>query len=700
MKKRNRWMCLLLTLLIIITCPGAVYGEENGEEADDKTLSPYFVVEGGDKDTQADRFPLKETKVTTSINGVIAETYVSQAYANEGNDPINASYVFPASTRVAVHGMKMEIGDKVITAKIKEKEEAKEVFEEAKSEGKSASLLEQQRPNVFHINVANIMPGDTVRIELHYTELISPTDGVYQFVFPTVVGPRYASPSAEQNEDTDQWVASPYLKDGATPPGTYDINVNLSTGVPITGLTCKSHDIDVAWDGDSAAQVTLANKEDFAGNRDFILDYKLTGPEVSCGLMLNMADEAKEHADGAVDAAGTVDGATAGNENFFMLMVQPPERYETEDIPAREYIFVLDVSGSMDGYPLDTAKELITDLVANLRDTDRFNLILFSDTSVRMSPESVSATEDNVKRATYLIDRQMGGGGTELAPALESAVTLPMEKDMSRSIVVITDGYMSDEDSIFDIIDKNLGNTSFFSFGIGTSVNRYLIDGMAKLGSGEAFVVTDPSESADTADRFRTYIESPILTDIQVTYEGFETYDIEPPAQSTLFAQRPIVLFGKFKGQPGGTIRITGKTGSKDYVQEIPVDQVKRSEANQAIPYLWARTRVERLTDYNTDTENQDEVKKEVTEIGLNYSMMTPYTSFVAVMDTVRNEDGQSTDVDQPLPLPANVSNLAVGGYTIGSEPEDILLLAMALSILSAGLLLRRRKSRSDRSEV
>ena len=265
-----------------------------------------------------------------------------------------------------------------------------------------------------------------------------------------------------------------------------------------------------------------------------------------------------------------------------------------------------------------------------------------------MSPESVPATVENVQKAFALIDNEEGGGGTELAPALETALAIPASPGAARSVIAITDGYISGEREIFDIIGRNIGTTNFFSFGIGSSVNRYLIDGIAKTGLGESFVVTDPSEAAATADRFRTYIQSPILTDVQVTYDGFDVYDIEPPTLSTLFASRPIVLFGKWKGEPSGTIHITGKTGGKDYAEDIPVSAAIPLEANNIIQYLWARTRVERLTDYGMTEDLQANAKKEVTELGLRYSMMTPYTSFIAVTEKVRNTEGKSTDVKQP----------------------------------------------------
>lgn len=680
MKVKKSWLCGLLSMAMFLAAPAAaVYGAGGWEEGDeeDQILAPYLWIEN--EDAAVDSFPLKETEVNTNINGVIAETYVTQVYTNQGEKPVNASYVFPASESVTVHGMTMQIGDQLVTAQIKEKEEAKEEFEEAKEEGKSASLLEQQRPNVFSMDVANIMPGDEVRIRLHYTEQITPREGTYQFVFPTVAGPRFATPKADGTpEEKDQWVASPYYKEGTVEDGKYDIHVNLSMGVPISSLECKSHQIvNEDGPGQSTAKVKLAHPEQFAGDRDFILEYQLTGEEVSCGLVLDQGEE----------------------ENYFMLMVQPPKRIQPEEIMPREYIFVLDVSGSMMGYPLDTAKEMIKNLVSGLKETDAFNVILFSSEFQKMSRTSLPATQKNVQDALAFIDEQTGGGGTQMAPAIKGALAVPSVKDSARNIVIITDGYLSGEKEIFSLISEHINDTSFFAFGIGDSVNRYLINGIAKTGMGEGFVVTDSEDAKEAADYFRTYIEAPLLTDIHVEYQGFEAYDTEPEQIPVLFAQRPIVLFGKWRGQASGTIRLTGKAGGQDYEQVIPVTGEAVKEDAGAIRYLWARTRVERLTDYGTSGEDDPEVKKEITDIGLKYSMMTPYTSFIAVLDVVRNESGDSTDVSQPLPLPSGVSENALGvsmsgGYTTGSEPGETALLLMLAAVMCLPVLRRARRQR------
>lgn len=672
-RKKKRVLCCLLAFLLFAAYAPKAYAAEEDDGEKDKLLAPYFIIQDNENGASSlEHFPLKATNVEANVNGMIAEIYVTQAYANEGEPPINARYVFPTSSEVVVHGMTMTIGNEIITAQIKEKEEAKAEYEEAKSEGKSASLLEQKRPNVFTMDVANIMPGDVVSIELHYTQLITPEEGIYEFIFPTVVGPRYVPSSVSGGEAAsgdDEWAASPYLPDGAVPPGEYNITVNLSTGVPLAEAACKSHEIIVRKSDASNAIITLANPDNYAGNRDFILKYRLSGEEIQSGLELS---------------SGRTDSGNLKRENFFMLTIQPPERFEPEDITPREYIFVLDISGSMYGYPLDTAKELISDLVTSLGEEDMFNLILFANDTARLSRKSLPASEKNVKAATDMIDRLEGGGGTSLLPALETAVAIPEEEGYARSIVIITDGYVSNDGEIIDYISQNMNAASFFSFGIGTSVNDYLIKQIAGCGLGESFIVTDAEDAEEAADRFRTYIEAPLLTDISISFNGFNVYDVEPAIPSILYAKQPIVLFGKWDGEPAGMITISGKSGDQDYVQEIPVENVTVDMESEAVRFLWARTHLDRIAGYGS-VRNDGSVKEEIVKLGLEYNMVTPYTSFIAVVETIRNTSGESTDVDQALPLPQRVSNLAVGGgYTAYSEPELILLIFPVAAVVIA----------------
>ena len=633
---KRKWIAHLLTITMV--CTAMQTYAEAPEDGDDKTLSPYFVIEGGDPKT--DRLPLKSTTADVDIVGVLAHVTVTQTYVNKGEKAINAKYVFPASTRAAVHGMKMTIGEDVIKAQIKEREQAKQDFENAKREGKSASLLEQQRPNVFSMNVANVMPGDEIDIELRYSELLTPENGIYEFVYPTVVGPRYSELTADTATGHDKWIKNPYLHEGTESPTTLDINVKLSTGIPLSELACKTHKTDIVWDGKTAADIALTpGQETSAGNREFILRYGLMGKRVEAGLLLY---EGKD-------------------ENFFILLAEPPDEVKLETIPPREYVFVVDVSGSMNGFPLNVSKELLRSLIGSLRKTDTFNVILFAGTSNTMSPSSVPATAENITRAIDLIDKQKGGGGTRLNAALKKALAMEDNKDISRSIVVVTDGYISAETACFQLIKKNLNNANLFAFGIGSSVNRYLIEGLARAGKGEPFVVTNKSDARPKADKLRTYIESPVLTGISVDYGTFEVYDLEPLAIPDLMAKRPLQILGKWKGKPNGIITITGSNGDGKYKKSFDVGNTASKEEHRSLRYLWARTRVAELSDYANFGQN-DEAIREVTSLGLTYDLLTRYTSFIAIHDKVRNTGENAKDVVQPLPLPKGVSGLAVGG--------------------------------------
>ena len=659
-------MRAVLTLLtFLLSAMPALAGPQNDAHTDDvnKVRSPYFFVEGTNPGTES--FPLKSTEVNANISGVIADVKVTQVYENHGEFPIHAKYVFPGSTHSAVHGMRIRVGNKAVVARIRERQKAAQEFEEAKAAGKSASLLEQQRPNVFSMAVANILPGDRVEVELTYSEMLVPEEGIYQFVYPTVVGPRYSNTPESATPEPVKWVQTPYLHQGQATPASLSIHVNLSTGVPLAAYRSPSHQVKVDRESLSVAHISLDND---AGSRDFILDYQLAGKEIQSGLLVY----------------------SGAQENFFLLTVQPPERIAAQDIPPREYIFVLDVSGSMFGFPLDTAKHVIRNLIGRLKPSDTFNVVLFSGGSRVLSPQSLTASPANITRALSLIDAQNGGGGTELEAALRKAIQLPRSNFESRSIVVITDGYIAEERGTFTLIHDSLGTTNFFAFGIGSSVNRYLIEGIARAGQGEPFVVTRPDEADAAGDRFRRYIESPVLTSVKVDYRGFDAYDVEPETQPDLFGERPVVVLGKWRGDKHGQIEVTGRTATGTFSKTFDVtDSITRPE-HAALPQLWARNRIARLSEFNFGRD--DEAAREVTTLGLTYSLLTAHTSFIAVLEEVRNPGGQATGVDQPLPLPDGVSDLAVGGqYGSGAEP-GLWALLLAASLLAV-IAMRRRPS-------
>lgn len=625
-------------------------------EQADKTLSPYFFIKSDDP--SVDQMPLQSTSAQVNIAGVIADVRVTQVYKNEGKKPLEALYVFPASTRAAVYGMKMTIGERTITAQIREREAARREYETAKQEGRSASLLEEQRPNVFQMNVANILPGDIIRVELSYTEFLSPTDGIYEFVYPTVVGPRYTRPSeapapltsSSSSSSSEKWVANPYLHQGEPASYAFDVQVSLSTGLPLQEVTCPSHKVSTRYDSPSLAVLQLANEEKSSGNRDFIIRYKLAGEKIASGLLLYKGE----------------------TENFFLLMVQPPKRITPDAIPPREYIFIVDVSGSMHGFPLDISKQLMKDLLSHLRPADRFNVLLFAGGSSLLSEKSLPATEENIARALQVISEQHGGGGTELLPALQRTLALPKSEGHCRSIVIATDGFVNVETESFDLIRGSLGKANLFAFGIGSSVNRFIIEGMARAGMGEPFVVTKPDQAAGQAEKFRKYIEAPLLTGVRMDYGGFQAYEVEPPAIPDVLAERPVTVFGKWRGDPRGKITLEGHAGKQKFSQAVDVGAVQPLDVNAPLRYLWARQRIATLSDYNRIQPDDGRVAA-VRELGLQYHLLTAYTSFVAVDTLVRSPGEPATTVQQPLPLPEGVSDLALGRAMQASAPRSLL---------------------------
>lgn len=487
-------------LAIACLVPATVLAAGDAEQPD-KTESPYFAVSSDDP--KVDALPLKRTDVDVRILGVIADVTVRQRYRNEGTRAIEARYVFPGSTRAAVYGMTVRLGDRVLTARIKEKEQARIDYQEAKEAGKTAALLEQHRPNVFEMNVANILPGDEVDVELRYTELIVPTAGVYQFVFPTVVGPRYNGTAGSESHKAEGWISTPYLKQGKASPSGFSMKVSVTTPTGVKDIGSPSHKLVVktiseretqavvgvttpAPSAPSSSKVapllveegkrvqSLVDEERSArragggsdNNRDFVLDYRLAGDTIQTGMLLSRGDK----------------------ENFFLAMVEPPRSVAPAAIVPREYVFIVDISGSMHGFPLDTAKRLIRELVGNLRPTDTFNLLLFAGDNTVLWPTSISATKANIERALHTLSHYRGSGSTELLPALRTALAMPADADRARTFVVITDGYVSIERDAFDLVAMNVDKANLFAFGIGSGVNRHLIEGLARAGQGEPFV--------------------------------------------------------------------------------------------------------------------------------------------------------------------------------------------------------------------
>jgi len=478
-----------------------------------------------------------------------------------------------------------------------------------------------------------------------------------------VVGPRYSNKKDSETNNDSQFVNTPYTHEAEMPAYNFNFRMKINTGMPIQNLSCITHKIQTTYPNINSAIVKLDPSEKKGGNRDMVINYSLQGKQIETGALLFENE----------------------NENFFQLMVQPPKRVLAEDIPAREYIFIVDVSGSMSGFPLQISKNLLRNLILNLKPTDKFNIVLFAGSTGLFSGKSVDANETNVTNAIQFIDKQKGGGGTELINALKTAYEIPRASfKNSRSYILVSDGYVDVESEAFDLIREKNKNSNFFSFGIGKSVNRYIMEGLAFMGNGEPMIVEKEEFAEKQAEKFREYINSPVLTQIKTNFEEMEVYDVEPISIPDMLAERPIIIFGKYKGKPMGKVTVSGISGQSEFTKTIDFSKIQPNKSNEAIQYLWARNRIKLLDyydnkSYNSDTIDQKFIQKQITDLGLKYSLMTKYTSFVAIDEDFKIDNkGKSVTVKQPLPLPENVLNLAVG--------QNVVPVACAIS--SSGVFL------------
>ena len=524
-------LCLLY-VLIIMNPQNASAGQPQGN-------SQLQII---GKDGKVTGFvPLKHTGIKTEISGFVARIEVTQEFENVLPDAVEAVYVFPLPHDSAVDGMTMTVGDREIRAVIKERDEARKIYEQARNTGHTAALLDQERPNIFTQSVTNIPPNGTVQIKLSVLELLKYEAGTYEFAFPLVVGPRYipgnptsvgdhgTMPNSDQVPDASR-ISPPVAgvhTDDATAGHDVSMEVNLAAGVPVGDVESTSHKIFADRTGADSYHVTLADQA-VPPNKDFILKYKVAGTGINDAIL--------SHAD-----------KTGG---YFTLILQPPDRPQEKALVPRQLIFVVDTSGSMWGFPLDMAKKTVQRALDNLRKDETFNLITFSGDTRILFPEPVPATPENVAKAKEVLAGAYGSGGTEMMKAIRTALgddagaDKPMEADPIRVVCFMTDGYVGNDADIIAEIKKH-SDARVFSFGIGTSVNRFLLTKMAEEGHGDVEFVTAPGEAQAAADRFYERVHSPVLTNIAIDWHGLPVTDVYPKDVRDLFSAKPIIITGQ-----------------------------------------------------------------------------------------------------------------------------------------------------------
>ena len=603
----------------------------------------YVSSEAG----ESQAFPLEHTDVTAQVSGNVARVEVTQTFTNPYDEPLEAVYVFPLPDEAAVDNMEIQIGDRTIRGDIKRREEAQEIYEQAVQEGRTAGLLEQERANIFTQSLANIRPGEQIDVTIRYSESLTFVGNDYEFVFPMVVGPRYipGSPVAEAG-DTDQVPDASRITPPVLPPDVrsgHDIavTVNLDAGVPIQDVESPSHDIQVQRQR-SGVQIQL-DASDTIPNKDLILRYQVAGSETQT-TVLTQANEQGGH---------------------FAAYLIPAVEYDRDEIVPKDVVFLMDTSGSQRGEPLAKSQELMRRMIEGLNPNDTFTIIDFANTATRLSEQPLANTAANRQRAIAYVNALTAEGGTELLNGMRAVMNFPpAERGRLRSVVLLTDGYIGNEAAVIAEVQQQLqpGNR-LYSFGVGSSVNRFVLDRLAEVGRGTMQVVRQDEPTEAVIETFLSRINNPVLTNIELEWLGEgEAPELYPLAVPDLFDSQPLVLFGRKADGRNGRLRISGMTAEGDRYEEVLPVSFDQGSDNGAIAQLWGRARIKDLMTQMYSGETVSGVEA-VTETALDYRLLSQYTAFVAVSEEVRVEpDGTRRTVQVPVELPEGVSYEGIFG--------------------------------------
>ncbi len=629
--------------------------------------------------------PLRHTDVHGSINGYLSSVTVTQQFHNPFNGKIEAVYVFPLPENAAVNDFVMKVGDRTIRGIIREREQAEQIYNEARSQGYVASLLTEERPNIFTQKVANIEPGKSIDIAITYYSTLAYVDGAYEFVFPMVVGPRFNPPAtlpADADSDRDLRAGSitgsrdgigavsrgahgssgqisevQYLRPGER--SGHDISLVLSIdagGALIDNITCKSHVIESRRDG-SRVDVRL-RPLDAVPNKDFVLRYSLAGDGVRSALL----------------------AATGERGSHFSLMLVPPDESKNLRRHPLELVFVLDCSGSMNGEPLAQAKRAIERALRQLQPTDTFQLIRFSNNADSLGPAPLPATPDNIRRGLAYLRTLSSEGGTMMIEGIKAALDFPHDPARLRFVSFLTDGYIGNEAEILGQIQHRLGPTRIFSFGVGSSVNRYLMDSMARVGRGGVAYVAQGDSSTDIIDAFMERISRPAMTDLSIDWGSLpvDASEVFPRRLPDLFAGRPVVIAGKLMNSSspdGAAVRITGTINGERRTITVPVQFSSAHASNHAVPtsaaessfallplpdssaalaMVWARRKIADIAEAAT-ADTAVNATDLIRSLALRYGLLSRYTAFVAVDSLTRTEGSFGTSVAVPVNMPDGV---------------------------------------------
>ncbi len=613
------------------------------------------VLEGAVGDGEPRPFVLRHTDVDAQVSGFVSSVTVTQEFENPFSEPVEAVYVFPLPDDAAVDEMTLVAGDRVIRAQIHKREAARRIYEEAKQAGRHAALLDQERPNIFTQSVANLLPHETVKVTLHYVNKLRFDDGQYVFNFPMTVGPRYipgaAVPGESQGSGTHADTTDVLDASRITPPvertgRDISVKVRLDAGLPIEGLESVSHRLQLETLSPREGVVTL-DPADRIPNKDLVLRWKVMGAERRAALL-----------------------ASGGEGGTFALMLAPEAPEARVAALPKEMVFVIDTSCSMSGPPLEAAKQAMALAMQQMGPNDTFMLIDFADTASSFHASPLPNTPMNVQRAIAYLRSLPASGGTNQLAGIRAALGFAPDPKRLREVLLMTDGFIGNEREILAAEDAMLGEARVFGFGVGTSVNHYLLSRMSESGRGFYQYIRPDQDPTEAVQRFVRRINRPMLTDLELEWSGTQVFDVLPRKVPDLFDAQPLVLVGRYRNPGAVHLTLRGRRGNERV--EMRVDGEIPAQSGQAtgLRQLWARARIEEL-DAQQHFGERGDVIQEITTLGLEHHLVTAYTSLVAVDDRKVTRGGPTRQVAVPTEKPELTKTADTTVVTTPKAPDD-----------------------------
>jgi Ca-activated chloride channel family protein len=558
--------------------------------------------------------PVADVEVELSITGMMSRGRLTQRFANPTESVIEAVFVFPLPDRAAVHHMEMRIGDRRIVSTIREKEEARKTYEQAKQSGRKASLLDQQRPNLFKTSVANINPGEKIEIFLEYYEEVDYVDGRFSLRFPLTFTPRFTPPAMTTDREDgagDQGpVAGRPVEQGVGVVPVARVEVFLRSGVRLESVTSESHPIEFAQAGDALRIDT--RPRDVVCDRDFVLEWR---PEAGAAPRSAVFVEERD------------------GERYLLLMVLPPSPDSDLGLGLpTETLFIVDVSGSMNGPSISQAKAALIGALERLRPEDRFNVLVFNDGNRLFRPEFQHAEGEALDAARQWVASLNAGGGTMIYPALMRGLTLMGDSRSSHAqrIVFLTDGAVANEQQVLRALSEHLGDVRLHTVGIGNAPNAYLMRKMARFGHGLCAFISNPTRADNQIAGFLERLDRPVMEGVELNLREAGLDDVFPQSVPDLHAGEPLLLSARLSANgPSSPLTLGGYTRDGWLSSEVKLDAPVEQDSGVAL--RWARARIGGLMDSLIEGADAAAVRADVVELALDFHLVTRYTSLVAV---------------------------------------------------------------------